>query len=137
MSHKDLQHMSVIQQLLDGKMTVQEAAQACNLSTRQVHRLKKKAAEQGVESIRHGNLGRKPKHSVPTEVEEHIVELYRTKYADYNFTHFSDLIKEHEGCALSRSTIYRILTDAGFTSVRKKRRSKSFRQTGVTQASAE
>lgn len=124
MSHKDILHQAVISDLLEGSITLEEAAQRCGLSTRQVHRLRKKAQEEGIDSICHGNLGRKPVHAVTPQLEERITELYLKEYSDHNFTHFSDIIIAAGVCSLSRSTIYRVLVDAGISPSGKRRRSK-------------
>ena len=124
MSHKDILHQTVISELLEGKISVGEAAQKGNLSIRQVHRLRKKAKEEGIESIRHGNLGRKPIHAVDAALEEQIAGMYRDSYQEYNFTHFCDIIYQEGNCSLSRSTIYRILRAAGFSTEGKPKRTK-------------
>ena len=113
-SLKDELHIIVIQQLLEGTITRDEAARICKLSSRQIQRLYKKAKDQGILSIRHGNIGRETKHAIPKETVAYIIHLYRTKYSDVSFSKFATIIIQQEQLRISASTIYRILHQAGF-----------------------
>ena len=113
-SLKDELHIIVIQQLLEGTITRDDAARICGLSGRQVQRLYKKAKEHGILSIRHGNIGRVTKHAIPQETIEYILYLYRTQYSEYSFAKFAAILIEQEQLNISPSSIYRILHDAGF-----------------------
>ena len=124
MSGKDELYRSVIHSLLLGEIDIMEAAKRCELSSRQVHRLKRKALDEGIISLQHGNKGRKPKHAIDPELEERIASLYRDFYSDLNFTHFSDVIARDYSIQVSRSTIYRVLSQAGFSTLGKTRRTR-------------
>lgn len=39
------------------------------------------------------NRGREPKHALDYDTKNLILNLYKTKYYDANFEHFSELIK--------------------------------------------
>jgi len=49
--------------LIDGKMTIREAAEVLTLSERQIKRLKKGVKEQNEVFVIHKNRGRKPVHA--------------------------------------------------------------------------
>lgn len=57
----------------------------------------------------HGNKGRKPATTIPDETRKAIVDLYRTKYYDANFRHFSELLEKHEQITVSPSCVSSIL----------------------------
>ena len=50
-----------------------------------------------------------------------MVHLARTKYEGANHSHFSELLAEREGIAIDRTTLRRILVNAGLTSPRSRR----------------
>ena len=50
-----------------------------------------------------------------------MVHLARTKYEGANHSHFSELLAEREGIAIGRTTLRRILVNAGLTSPRRRR----------------
>ncbi len=116
MTQKEITRLRVINQTIDGVLTIREAAELLNLSERQVLRLKKGVVEQGPAFIIHKNRGRKPEHAITDNIKNLIVELKQTKYKEANFNHFQELLLEIESIAVSYSTVYRILSDAGIKS---------------------
>ncbi|GAW93870.1 helix-turn-helix domain-containing protein, partial [Calderihabitans maritimus] len=70
MTQEQLNRFSVISSLIDGHITVREAALSLDLSERQVKRLKKGVMEEGPEFLIHKNTGRSPKHAIPKETKE-------------------------------------------------------------------
>ena len=57
----------------------------------------------------HGNKGRQPANTIQNDVKITIIDLYRSKYYDANFTHFTELLDRHEGISLSVSSVSKIL----------------------------
>jgi len=106
--------------LLDGKMTVSEAAEILRLSERQVKRIKKGVNELGESFVIHKNRGRKPPHALTDQVRSLVVKLKKREfYSEANFSHFQELIATHEAIRLSKPSVYRILVSHGFTSPKK------------------
>lgn len=68
MSRKEANRVYVMEKVVSGKMTIQQAAENLNLSERQIKRLKKGMKQEGVAFLAHKNRGRKPKHAIPQEV---------------------------------------------------------------------
>jgi len=126
MTQEERNKLHIIRNLLDGKMTISEAAELLSLSERQVKRLKKGVKEQGDAFVIHKNRGRKPAHALTDQIKN-IVTDHRImdKYTKANFSHFQDLLQEHESICLSKSSVYRILASQGFTSPRKHTRTKT------------
>jgi len=116
----------VVEKILDGHMTNAEGAAALGLGVRQVIRLKKKYVEEGgAQALAHGNRGRKPKHAIPEEVKDHVVELYTTTYHGSNNCHFAELLEEHESIKLSTPSVRRILLSKGIKQAKPRRRKKA------------
>lgn len=114
----------VLNQVEKGVMVVREAAEVLGLSERQGWRLLAAYREEGAAGLAHGNRGRKPIHTTPGEICRKILQLAQTTYPGFNQQHFTDLLGEREGVFLHRSTVRRILLQAGIQSPRKRRPSK-------------
>ena len=92
------------------------------LCRRQIIRLRKKYTAQGEMGLIHGNRDRRPQHRIGEEIRLDVLRLYREKYHDFNFSHFTDCLKEAEGIDISRSSVVRILSAEGFRSKKSVRR---------------
>ena len=99
----------VIKRLVDDNGNKDRAALALGITKRQVNRLIKKYKENGKEAFRHGNRGRKPATTISKEKRSAIIDLYRTKYYDANFTHYTELLEAHEHISVSVSAVASIL----------------------------
>jgi len=58
---------NVISRVVDGVMTIIEAANMLGLSERQIKRLKKGVQTEGANALVHKNRGRSPKHALSGE----------------------------------------------------------------------
>ena len=113
----EVNRMIVIQSVIDKKRTGQEASEVLNVSERQIWRLVKKAKENGIDNIKHGNYNRSPKNKTPDDVVKKVIELKNSyNYEQANFKHFKELLEENENIKLSYSTVYNILRKNGFIS---------------------
>lgn len=126
MTQTQLNRYKIISLVIEGKATVSEAAEDLKLSERQVKRLKKGVKEQGPAFLIHSNTGRKPSHAVSKELKETIVSLKQAEpYVGANFLYFQELLEEHEKIVISYTPLYKILTEAGIKSPKKRRKAKS------------
>jgi len=124
----EVRRLTVIQRLLEGQLSLAQAAEILQLSTRQVLRIKKRVREEGEKGVIHRNRGRRPPHALPDTLKRHIVTLYASEsYQRCNDTHFTELLVEREGIVVSVSTVRRILRAAGFPPARKHRPPKRHR----------
>ncbi len=98
-----------IKRLVDENGNKDRAALALGITRRQVNRLIKAYRESGKAAFVHGNRGRKPASAIPDHTRRDVIDLYRTKYSDANFTHYTELLAKHEGISLSVSTVTSIL----------------------------
>jgi len=74
-------------------------------TTRHLNRLIKKYKTSGIEGFIHGNKGRTPAHALSDETKADIVDLYKNKYEEANFTHFTELLEEHDNINVSETTV--------------------------------
>jgi len=114
----------VLNAVLAGDIDVGQAATVLGLSIRQVWRLKARYEEQGPTALMHGNRGRASGQAWPAELRAQVVALAEGKYAGFNQQHFTEKLAEEEGLQLSRSTVRRILRDAGLRPPRSRRAPK-------------
>ena len=85
------------------------AAMTLDCSKRHVNRMLKGYKEQGRAFFIHGNRGRQPSTTIPEATRNAVVSLYRTKYCDANFQHYSELLATHENIHISASSVAKIL----------------------------
>lgn len=129
MSQTQLNRFAIISKVIDGSLTLAEAAVGLGISQRQVIRLKKGVLAQGAEALIHKNTNRKPAHSFPQSIVDKIISLKQSElYQSANFTHFQELLQRQEGIKISYSSLYDLLTNAGIKSPKKRRRFKPHRR---------
>ena len=95
----------VIKKLVDTHGNKDRAAMTLGITRRHVNRLIKAYKEKGKGAFVHGNRGRKPAITTPDEVRRTVVDLYRTKYYETNFVHFTELLERNENISLSVSAV--------------------------------
>ncbi len=80
--------------------------------------------ENGAAALAHGLRGRRPANAIPEPVRSRVVHLARTIYQGANHTHLAELLGEREGIDIGRTTLRRILVNAGLNSPRRRRQPK-------------
>ncbi len=99
----------VIKKLVDENGSKDRAALTLGITKRQVNRLIKSYKEKGKAAFIHGNRGRKPSTTTPEQIRQDVLDLYRNKYYDTNFVHFTELLRNKEKIKLSVSCVTGIL----------------------------
>ena len=99
----------VIKKLVDEGGNKDRAAMNLGVTKRHVNRMINNYKQNGKAAFVHGNRGRKPVTTVPDEIRKDVVDLYRTKYYDANFVHYTELLERIEGINLSVSCVTNIL----------------------------
>jgi transposase len=118
---KEQKRSLVLNELLAGRLTGQEAAEVLGLSLRHTRRLIAAYRQEGAAVLAHGNRGKRSHRRTPETVEEKIVALARGQYHDYNNCHFSEELEEQHGLLVSSSTVRRIRQRHGLPGPRKRR----------------
>jgi transposase len=116
LTEKEQTRLQVVTGVVGREWTVVEAAQVLGMSERHLWRMLAGYKARGAAAIAHGNRGRIPRNATPRELRAQIVALVRDRYGGINHTHLTELLEEREDISLSRSTVRRILTDAGLPS---------------------
>lgn len=120
--------VTVLNHLASGALVNSQAARLLGISVRQLQRLHRAYAEQGVAGLAHGNRGRPAANAVDSQTAARIVQLARTTYQGFNQQHLTEMLAENHGIELSRPTVRRILLAAGIVSPRHRRAPKHRRR---------
>ena len=121
LTQKEQARLQVLNSLLTEHMTLDQAATLMGVTTRHTRRILAAYREKGVAAVAHGHRGRRPPNATPEPVATAVVHLARTRYAGANHTHLSELLSERDGIDIGRTTLRRILVNAGLSSPRRRR----------------
>ena len=121
MTQKEQARLQVLNSLLAEHMALDQAATLMCVTTRHTRRILAAYRERGAAAVAHGHRGRRPANATPDAVVAGVVRLARTRYEGANHTHLSELLSEREGIDIGRTTLRRILVNAGLSSPRRRR----------------
>lgn len=91
------------------KPNKERAAITLGCTVRHINRMLAGYKEKGKEYFIHGNRGRKPANTINEVTRSLVVDLYRTKYYNANFEHYTELLAKHEGITISVSSVAKFL----------------------------
>lgn len=114
---KEARRVNVVEHLVNGEVTVSQAAELLSLSERQVKRIKKGVKEQGLAYLAHKNRGSTPKHAINEETREIVTRLALCEYKGASCTHMAELMELYQQANISARSIRRILTKAGIANI--------------------
>lgn len=126
MTIKEQSRIQVLNGVIEGEVTVGEAAGLMGVSERQAWRLLAAYREEGAAAMAHGNRGRKPSTITCPEIQRRVLEMAEGRYAGFNHTHLTEMLAERENIHLSRSTVRRILLAEGVRSPRRRKASRRY-----------
>ena len=118
---KEQMRVQVLNSLLAEQIALDQAAELMGVSTRHARRITTAYREEGAAALAHGHRGRRPVNATPEAVIADVVRLASTRYQGANHTHLSELLSEREGIDIGRTTLRRVLLDAGLSSPRRRR----------------
>ena len=121
LTSKEQARLRVLNSLLAGQITSDQAADLMAVSSRDARRLLTDYRDRGAPSTAHSHRGRRPANATPEAVVADVVHLARTRYEGANHTHLSEFLAEREGIHIGRTTLRRILLEAGLSSPRRRR----------------
>lgn len=89
----------------------ERAALILGCTVRHINRMLAGYRASGKEYFVHGNKGRKPANTIPEATKAVIIDLYRSKYYEANFTHYTELLAKYEKLTFSVSSVSKILEE--------------------------
>ena len=124
--NEDYKHQ-IIKEVSDHDGNIYSATVKLNCSIRTIYRYIAKYKINGKAAFIHKNKHRKPVNSLPQELTETIIRLYKDKYYDCNFCHFKDLLEEREDIRISYASLYDLMTANDFSSPKIQRKTRKER----------
>ncbi len=121
MNQREQARLQVLNSLQAEHMTIEQASVLMGVSIRQAWRILAAYRKEGAAAIAHGHRGRRAPNATSDATKTAVLHLARTRYAGVNHTHMSELLSEHEGIDITRSTLRRLLVSAGENSPRGRR----------------
>jgi transposase len=127
--------IEAVQTVMDGRLSVAEAATVLNLSERQLYRLLAAARDEGLTGLVHGNRGRTPWNRSDEALWQNVLRLVQERYRDVNDQHLCELLERNHATHVHPEALRRRLRAAGLAPKRK-RRQRKFRQRRERRAAA-
>jgi len=112
---KQQREVEILTRLEAGALDGGTAATLLGVSTRQVRRRRVRFRQEGFAAVIHGNCGRPPANRTDPALRERILALAGPdgKYHDLNVCHLQELLTDEEHIVIGRSTLDRLLRQAG------------------------
>lgn len=121
LTRREVQRMQVLDQVRKGALTLKAAAPMMKVCYRQAKRLLVRYREDGPPGLAHQRRGQPARNALRPEVRERVLALHREVYAQFNDTHFVEMLEEREGVRIGRETVRRWLREAGIRPKRRRR----------------
>ena len=121
LSQREQARLQVLNSLLAEHMTMEQASTLMGVSTRHTRRILAAYRKEGAAALAHGHRGRRAPNAISEATKTAVLHLARTRYSGTNHTHMSELLSEREGIDITRSTLRRLLVNAGENSPRRRR----------------
>lgn len=104
-----------------GRLSCAEAADILGMSERTFLRCRTRYEAEGAEGLYDRRVGRVSGRRLPVDVATRMIELYATRYFDFNVKHFHEKLVTEHGFKVSYTWTKRVLQDAGQVKRAKKR----------------
>ncbi|MEZ0343214.1 MAG: ISNCY family transposase [Caldimicrobium sp.] len=112
----------ILQEVLQKRITLKDAALILGLSYRQAIRLKKRLLQNGLEGLQRKAPPKPPNLKLTPDLIQKIIHLKTTLYYDFNISHFKDKLASLHNISLSYETLRQILIKNGLHQPKKKRK---------------
>jgi hypothetical protein len=113
MSYEELDRVSVIERVIEKRLTQREAATILGLTTRQVRRLRQAYVRDGPMGLASKHRGRPSNRQLPSVLRDEALAIVRSRYEDFGPTLAHEKLTELHGLKLSVETLRRWMTEDG------------------------
>jgi transposase len=128
MSQRERQRFHLLQTVLQGALSLVQAAATMKISYRHAKRLKARFRLRGAAGLIHGNRGRHAANRLPTALRDKILQLSAEHYSRFNDTHFAEQLAASEQIAVSRETVRQLRRAAAIAPKRPRRAKRHFKR---------
>ena len=97
--------VDIIAKVVEGRITIANAAKLLSKSRRSIERYVKRYQQVGIQFVVHGNSGKSPPNKVPTSIKKAVQSLIKDKYFDLNLLHLAEQLEVNEQITVKRETL--------------------------------
>jgi transposase len=115
LSYREIQRVQVLERVCRGALTLIEGTPLLLVSYRQAKRLLARYRTEGASGLAHRHRGQPAYNAFDQQMREQILRLHQECYAEFNDTHFVEMLEEREGLRIGRETVRRWLRQAGIS----------------------
>jgi len=126
MSAQELDRLTVIERVLEKRLSQVEAAKQLGVTPRQMRRLIGRYGEDGAAGLVSKKRGMRGNRSYPDAVKHAVIALVRQRYHDFGPTLITEKLDEKHDIQLSHETVRRWLREAGIWKDRRQRRKRVY-----------
>jgi hypothetical protein len=113
LSYEELDRVSVIERVIEKRLTQREAGRMLGLTSRQVRRLRRAYGRDGPVGLASKHRGRPSNRRLRSELEHEALALVRSQYADFGPTLAHEKLTELHGLEFSVETLRHWMIDDG------------------------
>jgi transposase len=121
LSSREMQRCSVLQKVADRALTLKAGAILMKLGYRQAKRAWARFRREGPKGLAHQGRGRQASNAYGHKIRDQVLALSKDRYAQFNDTHFVEMLKEREGLRIGRETVRGWRREAGIEPKRRRR----------------
>jgi transposase len=121
LSARELQRSQVLERVGQGRLTLVSGTRLLQVSYRQAKRLLARFRREGPAGMAHKRRAQPARNALGSEMRDRILSLHEERYANFNDTHFTEMLAEREGLKVGRETVRRWLRQAGIKPKRRRR----------------
>ncbi len=122
LTKRDAERLRILHQVLDEKITQMEAGGILGISDRHVRKLLRRVEAEGAKGLIHRSRGRVSPKKMSVRLEERIVALIRTRYADFSPLHASEKLEERHRIRVSREKLRQVMMSHGLWKRKRRKR---------------
>jgi transposase len=108
-----MRFVEVYNRFQQGRLSCAEAADVLGMSERTFLRYRGRYDAEGADGLLDRRVGRASGRRIATDVVTRVIELYATRYFDFNVKHFHEKLVSDHGLGFSYAWTKRVLQDAG------------------------
>lgn len=122
MSTKEVDRVSIMEQLVKKAIKQKRAAQVLGLSVRQIRRLKKKYQQEGTKGLVHKNRGRKSNNKISAKEINRVIGIVKKRYWDFGPTLAWEKLTQYHNVSFSVETLRKAMVKASLWKVKKQKK---------------
>jgi transposase len=117
--------VDIIAKVVEGRITIANAAKLLSKSRRSIERYVKRYQQVGIQFAVHGNSGKSPPNKTPKSIKQSVQALIKDKYFDLNLLHLAEQLEVNEHIFVKRETLRGWAHDIHHVKRAKRRRGKA------------